>query len=227
MWWVGYASSNTWMHIQGSSVSSDTEAAPQPSSCCGHGPAEGSGAAAHRAPPCFLCTLQCGRQVLALPFTISLLLSGNSKGCSKAWMQVRSPALPFRPFLPDLPELPAWTTGKVLPGGQRVPGPGPACWLCWAQPCFVFLPFPTSPGLQHPVGGSGTFLRAWGHSGRESHELSPGTPSPFLELGLHAAFTPRRYVGLGSGSGGEPHGTGAGWAAPSSLSLGFAHPLLS
>lgn len=183
---------------------SSTEGAPQHSSCCGHGPAEGSGAA-HRAPPCFLCTLQCGRQVLALPFTICLLLSGNSKGCSKAWMQVRSPVLPF---LPDLPELPAWTAGRILSGGQRVPAPSSGCWFCWAQPCLVFLPFPNWSRLQHPARGSGTFLRAWGQSGRESHELPPGTPSPLLELGLHAALAPPRYGDLHWVWRGAPWGWG-------------------
>lgn len=201
------------------------EAAPQHSSCCGHGPAEGS--VQHTGP----LLVSCVHYIVAGESSPFLLLSVScsleiAKVAAKPECKSEPCTAISSPFLPDLPELVAWTTGGVHPG-QRVPAPGPGCWFCWAQPCLVFLGLPASSRLQHPARGSGTLLRVWGQSGRGSHELSPGTPSPLLELGLHAALAPPRYVGLGSEFGGEPGGAGADWAAPSSLSLGFTHPLLS
>lgn len=227
-WWVGYASSNTWKNVQ-VWVSPDRGSTHwgSPTAFILLWPWAAEGSVQHTGP----LLVSCVHYSVAGESSPFLLLSAScsleiAKVAAKPECKSEPCAAIFSPFLPDLPELVAWTTGGVHPG-HRVPAPGPGCWFCWAQPCLVFLALPASSRLQHPAGGSGTLLRAWGQSGRESHELSPGTPSPLLELGLHAALYPPRYVGLGSEFGGEPGGAGADWAAPSSLSLGFTHPLLS
>lgn len=114
------------------------------------------------------------------------------------------------PFLPDLLlELSAWTAGTVPPGGQCLPAPGPGFWLCRAQPCLAFLPLPISAGLQHPAGGSRTFLRGRGRAGWVSSAAMHGLSAPRPRSWSWGCVPPSSPPGMrvwARGAEGEPSG---------------------